>query len=197
MRIEQLQIFQTKESFLSQDFESESNALVFKKIAESVSGAFNRFSSQDITDFDSTTRSNMLNNLVVRQIERDCQNERFKFIPALTNTRRSFAILNDRYILFFKKSPVSNVKTDQDDSIKNQQLDKHIIFVVYSVDDIWSSLTKLEFQYFSAPNSVSYKYDISKYLNHSEGTITIPTNTEKEVVPSVTLKKDKIISKAQ
>jgi hypothetical protein len=160
-------------------------------MAESISDAFNSFSSRDITDFDSTTRSNMLNNLVVKHVERNCENERFKFYPTLTNTRRSLAILDDQYIFFFKKSPVSNLKTDQDDTIKNQELDKHVVFVVYSVDEFWSSLVKLEFQYFSSPNNVSYTYDISKYLQKGRS-VAIKVEVENEVTPSVTVKKDLI-----
>lgn len=168
MKIEQLQLFYQKGAFDSANFESLANVEVFRRIGKSVSDAFKQFSNYPIIDFDTTTRSNMLNNLVVNSIQRNCEGERFRFYPTLTNTRRSLAILDDRYILFFKKSPVSNVKTNQDDLIKNQELDKHIIFVVYSVDDFWSSIEKLEFQYFSSPSNVSYTYDISEYLTQGE-----------------------------
>jgi hypothetical protein len=189
MRIEQLQLFQEKGAFNSSSFEAPSNIPVFKKIAESVTDAFNIFSSHDITDFDSTTRSNMLNNLVVKRVQRNCESDRFKFHATLMNTRRSLAILDEQYILFFKKSPVSNLKTDQDDLIKNQEFDKHIIFVVYSIDEFWGSLSKLEFQYFSSPRNVSYTYDISNYLEQGKSA-SIKVTGDNEVVPAVTIKKD-------
>ncbi len=187
MKIEQLQLFYQKGDFNSSEFESTENHVLFKKIATSVWNAFDIFSSYNITDFDNTTRSNMLNNLVGGQIQKHCEQDRFIFHPSLTNTRRCLAILDDKYILFFKKSPVSNVKTNQDDLIKNQELDKHVIFVVYTVDEFWSSLSKLEFVYFSSPNIVSYTYDITLYM--TEGTsIVLPIEEDRMKKPTVKVK---------
>ncbi len=192
MRIEQLQLFYQKGSFDSANFESNENIEVFKRIGKSISDAFEQLVSYPIIDFDSTTRSNMLNNLVVNCIQKNCEDGRFRFYPTLTNTRRSLAILNDKYILFFKKSPVSNVKTNQDDLIKNQELDKHIIFVVYSVDEFWSSIEKLELQYFSSPTNVSYTFDISEHL--MQGSIK-PIQIQDEQVKPIIRIKENIIQK--
>ena len=180
----------------SANFESHENVEVFRRIGKSVSEAFEQFGSYPIIDFDTTTRSNMLNNLVVNSIQKNCEDQRFRFYPTLTNTRRSLAILDDKYILFFKKSPFSNVKTNQDDLIKNQELNKHIIFIVYSVDDFWSSIEKSEFQYFSSPSNVSYTYDISKYLTQQ---VIIPFQTQDDQPnPVIRIKEGNIeIKKAQ
>lgn len=188
MRIEQLQLFYQKGNFDATEFESESNKLLFKKIAESVSNAFSIFASYNIRAFDSSTRSNMLNNLVVDEIQKDCQQPGFQFFPSLTGTRRSLAILNDKYIMFFKKSPVSNVKTNQDDMIKNQELDKHIIFVVYTVDEFWSSISKLEFLYYVSPESWTYNFDITSFLTDGRS-VALPLEERESVRPDVKVSK--------
>lgn len=190
MTIEQLQLFQQKGNFNSAEFESDSNQIIFKKIGSCISSAISIFASYDIKDFDNTTRSNMLNNLVISNIERHCKNEKFKFFQTLTGTRRSLAILDDKFILFFKKSPVSNVKTNQDDLIKNQELDKHVIFVVYTVDEFWSSISKLEFLYYVSPESWTYSYDITSYLTE-ELSLSHEDNTS--VLPDVKVKDQEII----
>jgi hypothetical protein len=113
-------------------------------------------------------------------------------VPILSiGTRRSLAILNDKYIMFFKKSPVSNVKTNQDDMIKNQQLDKHIIFVVYTVDEFWNSISKLEFLYYVSPESWTYNYDITSYLTDGLS-IGLPLEESESVRPGVKVKEQVI-----
>lgn len=193
MRIEQLQLFRQKGDFDASEFESESNKQLFRKIASSVSNAFSIFSSNNITAFDNSTRANMLNNLVVYEIQKHCQQEGFQFYPSLTGTRRSLAILNDKYILFFKKSPVSNIKTNQDDMIKNQELDKHIVFLVYTVDEFWSSISKLEFLYYVSPESWTYNFDITSYLTDgfevgSSPEIGFSQETREIVKPTIKIK---------
>jgi hypothetical protein len=185
MRIEQLQIFPVKDCFNSSNFESDRNNEIFKSIASSVSEAFLVFSSHDISYFDKTCRSNMLNNLVVKKVQEHCTDSRFCFVESLTNTRRSIGILDDEYIILFKKSPVANVRTNQDDLIKNQELNKHVIFLTYQVDEFWSELSKVEFQYFTSPNNVSYTYDISYLLEEATKQLFTPI----EEVPAVGLKK--------
>lgn len=190
MRIEQLQLFENKGSFSSNDFESLLNEEVFRMVGEKVSNAFSDFSEHDITKLCNTTRSNILNDLVASSIS-EIESDRLVYHPTLTSTRRSFAVLEDRYILFFKKSPVSNVKTNQDDIIKNQELGKHILFLVYHVDEFWSSISKLEFQYFSSPGNVSYKYDISSYLTE----VAVEMVEQDIIAPSIQLKEKVIVPK--
>jgi hypothetical protein len=187
MKIEQLQFFQEKGDFYSSEFEDSKNTEIFKKIGRSVQEAFDKFSQINIAPFDSTTRANMLNNLVVNCVNQTCDCDRFRFYDSLTNTRRSFGVLDNKYLLFFKKSPISNIKTNQDDLIKNQELDMHIIFLVYKIDEFWSSITCLEFQYYSSPNSLSYSYDITNHLDEGKSRLLIPTNGQN---PSVKIKKD-------
>lgn len=185
MRIEQLQLFENKGTFDSDDFESLVNEEIFREIGEGVSTAFSEFSKYDITNLCNTTRSNILNDLVVSEIG-SINAQRLKYHKTLTNTRRSFAVLDEQYLLFFKKFPVSNVKTNQDDVIKNQELGKHILFLVYHVDEFWSSISKLEFQFFSSPGSVSYTFDISEYL--AEPVVEL---IEEEITkPNIQLKKN-------
>ncbi len=189
MRIEQLQLFEFKGSFDPDNFESIENNEIFKSIGRSISNAFLEFSNfpvSTITKLDFTTRSNILNNLVVDQIKENCQSDRFRYYSNLTNTRRSFAILDEKYILFFKKSPVSNVKTNQDDIIKNQELGKHVLFVAYHLDEFWSSITKLEFQYFSSPNNITYTYDISEFISYEILELVEPEISK----PSIQIRKD-------
>ncbi|MDO9340672.1 MAG: hypothetical protein Q7T72_09140 [Bacteroidales bacterium] len=189
MRIEQLQFFQKKGDFYSPEFEDKKNTMIFSKIGLSVQDAFDKFSQIDITPFDSTTRANMLNNLVVNRVNHNCDCDKFRFYDSLTNTRRSFGILDDKYIFLFKKSPISNIKTNQDDLIKNQELDMHVIFVVYKIDEFWSSITGLEFQYYSSANNLIYSYDISDYLNSGESRMLFPTN---DPTQSIKIKKEKL-----
>lgn len=193
MRLEQLQLFEHKGSFNSSHFEATENIEIFKKIGQSISDAFAEFSTYSINKLDNTTRSNILNNLVVNYVNEICSDERFKYYPTLTNTRRSFAILDEQYILFFKKFPVSNVKTSQDDVIKNQELGKHNLFVAYHVDDFWSSISKLELQYFSSPIRITYTYDITEFLTEQ----TVELVAEKVATPNIQIKKDISIREAQ
>lgn len=194
MRIEQLQLFYQKGDFDSAKFESLENVEIFKSIGKSVYDAFEQFVRYPLVEFDLTTRSNMLNNLVVNSIQRNCETERFLFYPTLTSTRRSLAILDNQYILFFKKSPVSNVKTNQDDLIKNQELDKHVIFVVYTVDEFWSSVKKLELQYFSSPTVISYTFDITDYLKPGDDSIRLvqPVDDPSPIKPIIKIKENDI-----
>lgn len=185
MRIEQLQLFPSKDSFDSTDFEDDKNNEIFQSIASSVSEAFDVFLSHDISYFDKTCRSNMLNNLVVKKVHENCTDTRFHFVESLTNTRRSIGILDDKYILLFKKTPVANVKTNQDDLIKNQELNKHVIFLTYQIDDFWSELSKVKFQYFTSPKNISYSYDITHMLDDTTTQLVSPM----EEVPAVGLKK--------
>jgi len=187
MRLEQLRLFNDKTDFNSRDFETRENKEVFSKIASSIGVAFDAINKIDITSFDSTTRANMLNNLVVDYVEKNCKNERFSFYKSLSSTRRSFGILNNEYIFLFKKHPVSNLKTNQDELIKNQKLDKHVLFVVYNVDEFWNSISKIELQYFSSPKNMTYSYDITNLLTT---TTTRSLNKElEEVKPNVTIRK--------
>lgn len=193
MKIEQLRFFDEKGDFNSRSFESDENKVVFSKLATSVCEAFDTINSIDITSFDSTTRANMLNNLVVDYVEKNCDDEHFCFHKSLSNTRRSFAIYNNEYLFLFKKYPISNVKTNQDDIIKNQKLDKHVIFVVYQVDEFWSSISKVELQYFSSPKTMTYSYDITD-LQNKKASRSIRTALH-EIKPKVTVRKELIKTK--
>lgn len=192
MKIEQLRIFGEKGMFDSEQFETSGNSEIFAKVATSVNNGFDKFSSHQITEFDNTTRANMLNNLVVSAIQENCECERFNFIKSLTNTRRSFAILDDEFIFLFKKHPVSNLKTKQDDIIKHQELDKHVIFVVYEVDEFWSSITNIELQYFSTPTELTYTYNITN-IAEIKKLYSISNSEEKK--PTVSIKKELIEKK--
>ena len=86
MHIHQLSLFTSKNSFDSNAFESKINQPIFKNIALSVSKAFDEFKSHDITYFDKTCRSNMLNNLVVSMVSEKCDGHRLQFVKSLTNT---------------------------------------------------------------------------------------------------------------
>jgi hypothetical protein len=193
MKIEQLRFFDEKGDFNSRKFESDENKAMFSKLATSVGEAFNSMNGIDITSFDTTTRANMLNNLVVDCVQKKCDDSQFCFHKSLSNTRRSFAIYNDEYLFLFKKYPVSNVKTNQDTIIKNQELDKHVIFVVYRVDEFWSSISKVELQYYSSPENMTYSYDITDLVD-TKTTRTIQT-THTELKPNVTVRKELIKTK--
>lgn len=192
MRIEQLRIFGEKGMFDSKQFETSENHEIFSKIATSVNEAVVKFSNYQITDFDNTTRANMLNNLVVKCINENCECKKFNFIKSFTNTRRSFAILEDKYIFLFKKHPVSNLKTKQDDIIKNQRLDKHVIFVVYEIDEFWSSISKIELQYFSTPTDLTYSYNITDFVETKK---LFSISNSEENKPTVSVKKELIRKK--
>jgi len=174
MHIQQLSLFSTKENFEKDSFESPLNIGIFKSIGSAVSKAFDEFCTHDIVYFDKTCRSNMLNNLVLKMVSQSCESERLNFVKTLTNTRRSFCLLDNKYIILFKKSPVSNVRTRQDDLLKNQELSKHVLILTYKVDDFWSEISKLQFQYFSSPNQVTYSFDISGYLNTNDASKNAP-----------------------
>jgi hypothetical protein len=193
MKMEQLRLFNEKGDFNSRRFESDENREMFSKLAASVDEAFNLMNNIDITSFDSTTRANMLNNLVVDCVQKNCANKQFCFYKSLSNTRRSYAIFNDEYIFLFKKYPVSNVQTNQDTLIKSQELDKHVIFVVYCVDEFWSSVSKVELQYFSSPQNMTYSYDITDLMgtNTTRSIQTIPN----ELKPNITIRKELIKTK--
>lgn len=160
MQIEQLTLFQEKVSFNPSNFDSTRNNEVFEMLANAVHQAFAKISQIDISEFDSTTRANMLNNLVLKTVERDCVCDDIKFFHSLTHTRRGFFILNDEYLVFMKKYPISNIKTMQDDMIKAQCLDKHIIFLVYIVDVFWSSIKSIKLQYI-VTDQVLYEKEIT------------------------------------
>lgn len=196
MSYRQYPLFEDKSTFNPLDFEKESNNDTYLCIVEAVNNAFNRFSVMDIQDFDTTTRSNMLNNLVVSEIERNCLADNFKFVKSMGNTRRSYAVFDDKYMLLFKKCPVSNVKTLQDDRIKYQEMAKHVIFLTYDVDQFWSEIKKIEFQYFSDPKNIEYAYDITHL---SESDISIKTLIpEIEEIPKVAVKQGMVkVSKAE
>jgi len=137
----------------------------------------------------------MLNNLVVRIIAEKCANDRFFMVDSLTNTRRKIGILDDEYILLFKKSPVANVKTKQDDLLKYQEVDKHVLILTYKVDEFWSEITRLEFKYFKSPKNVTYTYDITDLMG--DNTDSMGDNTHNPIKlapfiqPKVSIKKDK------
>lgn len=187
MHIQQLSLFNSKDSFKKGSFENSLNQPIFKQLALAVAKAFNEFSSHNITHFDKTCRSNMLNNLVVSMVSEVCDGKRLHFVKSLTNTRRSICLLDEEYLLLFKKAPVVNVKTKQDDLLKNQELNKHVLILTYKVDEFWSEITRLEFQYFSSPKHVEYTYDISHLMDKIEPIIVSPIITK----PSISVKKKK------
>jgi len=192
MHIRQLSLFPEKESFDYTKFESSSNIEFFTKVAVSLSLAFEKFKSFDIVSFDKTTRSNMLNNLVVSFVAEHASSSNFSMIKSLTNTRRQIGLLGDEYIILFKKSPVRNAKTNQDDLIKFQSLNRHVLILTYSIDDFWNSITRLEFQYFISRKDVAYTYDITHLMSNT------PVEIENEAIskiPKVTLKPKKISKK--
>lgn len=197
MDFRQYPLFEDKSSFNPSDFEKDSNRALYLSIVKAVETAFNRFSVLDIQDFDSTTRSNMLNNLVVSEIERTCSADNFKFIKSMGNTRRSYAVFDDQYMILFKKCPVSNIKTVQDDRLKYQEMAKHVIFLTYDVDAFWSEIKKIEFQYFSDPKTIEYAYDVTHLteMNIVPNPILVP---EVEEMPKVAIKQGILkISKAE
>jgi len=120
-------------------------------------------------------------------VSEECISERLHFVKSLTNTRRSLCLFDDKYLFLFKKSPVANVKTKQDDLLKNQEISKHVLILTYKVDEFWSSISRLEFQYFDSPNRVSYTYDISHYMRESD----VPVQTPMIKKPKVSIKKSK------
>lgn len=191
MRIEQLQFFESKGDFNSRIFEIE-NQKFFQKLALTVSEAFENFDMDNKPEYDASTRASMLNNWVTTCISNNCSCDRFK-VHKLSNTRRFFGVLGDKYLLMFKKSPISNIKTNQDDLIKNQELNKHVVFIVYNVDDFWSSIKKLEIQYYSSPNNLTYTYDITEMMNLSETRTMKPESEESK--PNVKIRKELVQTK--
>ena len=185
MNIEQLQLFPTKTSFNSVDFETPNNPNFFKKISSSVFEGFELFVKDNRHFYDKTSKSNMLNNAIAFAIDKNCSSSNFNFIQSLSNTRRSIGVLDNKYVLMFKKSPVSNVKTYQDDLIKYQKLDKHVLFLTYEVDDFWSEIKKVEFRYYATPKDVIYTYNLTNIHQSKVKEIVAPANEE----PMVTIKK--------
>lgn len=197
MRIQQLSAFNEKGEFNSSELESATNMQIFGKISSSIFQAMRSMNEIDLSLFDNTTRANMLNNYVVNYIMKDCQCENFVFYPSLSNTRRSIGILNDEFLFLFKKAPVSNLKTHQDDLIKNQDLDKHVVFVTYTVDDFWSSITKVELKYYRSAKNLTYTYDITSLSEVSTNISLLPNvsrnNVKEEIaesLPSIQIKKE-------
>lgn len=184
MHIEQLQFFPTKESFNSTDFENPSNPDFFRNITLSIFEAFDLFSKDNKYYYDKTCKSNMLNMAVAYAIQKNCSSSSFKFIVSLSNTRRSLGILDNKYVLMFKKIPVSNIRTKQDDQIKYQELDKHVVFLTYQVDEFWSEIKKVEFRYYSTPKNISYTYDVTNLINTPATRIVVPM----EEIPSIGVK---------
>jgi hypothetical protein len=184
MFLEQLQFFPTKQSFDSVNFENPSNPNFFRNITLSVFEAFELFSQDNKLFYDKTCKSNMLNNAVAYTIKKNCSNSSFEFIESLSNTRRSLAILDEKYVILFKKTPVSNVRTKQDDQIKYQELDKHVIFLTYEVDDFWSEIKKVEFRYYSSPKDITYIYDVTDLANTPVTRIIEPM----EAIPAIGIK---------
>ncbi len=185
MNIEQLQFFPTKKSFNSADFETPNDPYFFQQITASVYEGFELFLKDNRHFYDKTSKSNMLNNAIVFAIDKNCTSSSFNFIPSLSNTRRAIGILDSKYVLMFKKSPVSNVKTNQDDLIKYQELDKHVLFLTYEVDDFWSEIKKVEFRYYSTPKEVIYTYDVTNIRNAKVKEMVVSTAEQ----PIVTIKK--------
>lgn len=184
MHLKQLQLFPTKESFDSNDFENPNNPEFFRNISLSVFEAFELFSKDNQFFYDKTSKSNMLNNVVAYVIKKNCSDSNFAFIESLSNTRRSFGVLDKKYVLMFKKSPVSNVRTKQDDQIKYQELNKHVLFITYEVDDFWSEIKKVEFRYYSTPKDITYIYDITSLATVPATRIIVPM----EEIPSIGVK---------
>lgn len=194
MTITQLQLFPEKGSFDSKDFERPSNPFFFHEMATSVYEGFDLFLESNQYFFDKTSKSNMLNNAIVHKIEQNCTHDSFNFVPSLSNTRRSIGIMDDKYVLMFKKLPVSNVRTHQDDLIKYQNLDKHVLFLTYDVDEYWSEIRKIEFRYYSSPKDIIYTFDITDERDSRIMELKAP----EAVSPLVTVKKSaKTRKKAQ
>ncbi len=162
MHIEQLQLFPTKGAFDSSDFKTPSDPDFFARISSSVFEGFELFLKDNRHFYDKTSKSNMLNNAIAYSIDKNCSSRSFNFISSLSNTRRSFGILDNKYVILFKKSPVSNVKTHQDDLIKYQELNKHVLFLTYELDEFWSEIKKIEFRYYTTPKHVAYRYEITR-----------------------------------
>jgi hypothetical protein len=186
MHLEQLQFFPTKQSFDSADFENPNNPDFFRTITISVFEAFELFSKDNRPYYDSTSKSNMLNNAVAFTVKKNCSGQYFKFFESLSNTRRSLGILDNKYVLLFKKTPVSNIKTKQDDQIKYQELDKHVVFLTYEVDIFWSEIKKVEFRYYSTPTDIIYIYDVTNLINTPATRILEPM----EEIPTIGVKED-------
>ncbi|NCA75036.1 MAG: hypothetical protein EOM90_01755 [Alphaproteobacteria bacterium] len=196
MQIQQLTLFPEKASFNPASFDSVSNNEIFVNLANSVYEAFfTKFLQIDITEFDITTRANMLNNLVIKTVEKNCTRNDFNFIPSLTFTRRGFFILNDEYLLFLKKHPISNIKTAQDDLIKAQNLYKHIVFLVYKVDVFWSSIDSIKLQYIKYGN-ILYEKNITNFVQSDGLSIRVPNIPINPSLPQFNIKvKDELIKK--
>lgn len=186
MKLEQLKLFSTKKAFDSADFENSNNIDFFKSITTSVFEAFELFSNDNKSFYDSTSKSNMLNNAVAFAIKKNCSDEKFEFVESLSNTRRSLGILDDKYVLMFKKTPVSNVKTKQDDKIKYQKLNKHIVFLTYEVDKFWSEIKKVEFRYYSTPTDITYIYDVTNLIDPPKTKLFTPM----EGIPEIEIKEN-------
>ncbi|WKN42118.1 hypothetical protein [Tunicatimonas pelagia] len=200
----QIPLFKQKSDFDHKDFECSTNQEVFKLIAQSCVYAFDEFATNIKPYYDRTTRSNMLNNSIVAAIQERCRNNHWIFHEGLNGNKRSYAILSDKYILFFKKDPVSNIKTKQDDIIKQQGLDKHVLFLVYHVDEFWNSLQRIEFQYLISSDTVVYAYDITHLateetvsIRHEEEIVNpiVGINESEVVKPRVRVKPDRVSKK--
>ncbi len=81
MNSKQLSLFSTKNSFNSGKFEASVTDQVLMKLADSVKNAFyNNFLKLDFSDFGPTTRAGMINDLVKKEIERNCVGEHVDFV---------------------------------------------------------------------------------------------------------------------
>lgn len=153
-------LFPTKDSFDSTDFERFDDQ--FKILANCIQRALDNMNSDNLLlGLTNTTKSNILHDKVIQEIEDNQEHlPDIKVFKSNNRSKRSFLLLDDKYILFCKKFPVSNINTKRDLDIKNQNLDKHVLFLTYIVDDFWNSIERVKFQYFINKTTVNYSYDI-------------------------------------
>ncbi len=185
--INQLSLFELKGDFDTQDFEKPVNLLSFNDLIKAIHIGFQRFKEDDRNCYGPTTKANMLNCQIWDSIKVGCINANFKVFDTMDKVRRHYAILNSKYVILLKKDPVSNIRTKNDDKIKFQELEQHVVTLTYTIDKYWSHVKSVDFRYYSSPNCVTYTFS----LNNLEVIKEVPfTKREDNILPKVKLKEN-------
>lgn len=141
-----------KGEFNPEDFENIISNGILEFIQDGFITANEKIAKMDFEYFDKTTIANVVNNIVTGVIFDLFDNS--NGITKLKIDRRRSILLDEKYLLIFKKTPVSNNETGFSKEVKNQSVPNHILTIAYTLDEFYSTIRSANIEYRIADNII-------------------------------------------
>ena len=157
----QKNLFEDKDRFDPEDFKNKCiNEIFTSCVSKGIVSAFSKLISADLETryrVKSDSLHDMSFNSIKNQINNSSLFNKVVFHSDTIGNKRLWFSYNG-YIFVLKKAESEGNKSTVGQIIDAQKADNHIITICYSIDELWSSITSISFQYIKNKNSIMTLY---------------------------------------